>query len=214
MALDPERLMQVRPFLFHLTARENIEGIKSEQKMFPAKALLESAGRQDLIGVHRRAHRTIYVKSRAVKIRDQDKLHAANIEFESGWDLTRFIGHVDSHVFFWPGTPLGPIKNGQEHFGRYAHERPVLIRVGFRALVNANESATLLLCRFNSGAPRTIPPLGRRSPRGSTTYVPAEEFDGTAKDVKEVVFRDNLILPQTETAAADSYEGPWRKLWS
>ena len=41
-------------------------------------------------------------KEGTILIRDQKPLVSGAIEFEEGWDLMRFVGYVNQHVFFWP----------------------------------------------------------------------------------------------------------------
>jgi hypothetical protein len=149
---------------------------------------------------------TIIIDGQPILIRDQDPLHEGAIAFEHRWNLGRFVSHVNSHVFFWPGSAGGPIDYGRNHYQRYAGEQPLLLRVGLYQLMLANSDIEPLFCRFNSGAPRVVG--GRKSPRGSETFQRAEAFDGTPSQVVEVVFRDSLVLP-TSTQVSTSYSGPW-----
>lgn len=143
--------------------------------------------------------------SGTVLIRDQKPLIDGAVEFEEGWDMKRFVQHVNQHVFFWPGTSSGPIEPGMNHFERYRAESPVILRFSTRC----PDFANLKFSRYNSGAPRCSG--GKHSPRGSRTYLPANEFPGTASKVIEVVAAGEYALPiSVETSSSPT--GPWRPL--
>jgi hypothetical protein len=211
MGLDVDRFGAIRPFLFHLTGRENIRRIKVTSVLNSAETLLSQAGRSELLRSRRVGRRYIALDNDSILLHDQDPLHAGAIAFEPGWDLGRFVGHVNRHVFFWPGIGAGPIESGRSHFERYASERPVVLRVGLYQLMVANRESEPLFCRFNSGAPRVVG--GRHSPRGALTYQRAADFIGTPSDVVEVVFEHSVLLPNSTQIGA-SYDGPWHTLAS
>jgi hypothetical protein len=211
MGLEVSEFAKLRPFLFHLTSRENIRRIKGTWALESAERLLALVGRLDWVDARRVGPRRIVIDGEALALRDQDPLHDGAIAFEAGWNLGKFVSHLNRHVFFWPGSASGPINYGRNHFERYAAERPLLLRIGLYQLIVANASAEPLFCRFNSGAPRVVG--GRRSPRGPSTFQRAEIFAGTPSDVVEVVFQDNIILPQS-TQIGESLAGPWQTLSS
>jgi hypothetical protein len=194
-----------------LTGRENIRRIKLTSALDSTERLLKQAGRSELLCSRRVGRRYIALDNVSILLRDQDPLHAGAIAFEPGWDLGRFVGHVNRHVFFWPGAAGGPVEAGRNHFDRYAPERPLLLRVGLYQLMIANRETEPLFCRFNSGAPRVVG--GRRSPRGAMTYQRADDFMGTPSDVVEVEFEHGIVLPNATQIGA-SYDGPWHTLAS
>lgn len=205
MTLDVHRFVQFRPYLYHLTARENLSAIEQLRELRCTNLLLEASGLEHLASTRRREHLQITIMGSAVIIRDQAPLKEGAIEFEDGWSVPRLVKHLNEQVFFWPGTAAGPIGAGANHFDRYSSERPVIIRIGTQAAIRAN----LRYSRFNSGAPRCSG--GKRSPRGSKTYFAAEDFPGTPSDVVEVVVEGSLQLPATAELAEQPY-GPWRRL--
>ena len=176
MGLDIGRFAKLRPFLYHLTSRENVRRIKATLALESTERLLSQAGRSDWLSIRRIGPRSVVVDGEPVRLRNQDPLHEGAIAFETGWDLGRFVGHVNTHVFFWPGTIDGPGDYGRNHFERYALDQPLLLRVGVYQLLVANPQVEPLFCRFNSGGPRVVG--GRKSPRGATTYQRAEHFVG------------------------------------
>ncbi len=207
MNLDLEHFAAVRPCAYHLTARENVARIRRMGLLVPAADLLTSAGRVDMLGSRRSRHLHIIVGEEKVLIRDQDRLHEGNIKFEPGWDLARLCHHLNQHVFFWPGTGVGPVPSGRRHAQRYAHERCMIARVPMLELLAANEGSARF-SRCNSGSPRWT--QGHAAPRGSATFVDGNTFSGAAGDVVEVVFERNVVLPaSTEWASSLAGFSDW-----
>lgn len=193
MPFSIDKFAQLRPYLYHLTSRENFEPILSAGGLYPASKLFGFADAKEQMGMRRGSRRDLQVKEWTVSIRDQAPLHAGNIEFEPGWDLPRFVRHVNDHVFFWPGDKDGPIPAGQRHFERYSGENPLILRIETLSLFDQPKEILPCFCRYNSGAPRIS--NRKKSPRGGSTYLLAERAGFTASEVQEVVFRDRVSLP-------------------
>lgn len=202
MSFDFNRLLKARPYLYHLTAEQNLNSILLHGELRCANSLLHAGRLEHLTSQRRLDHLSVQLPAGPVSIRDQRPLVPGAIAFEDGWSLERFVAHVNEHVFFWPGTSDGPVKAGRNHFERYRDERPVIIRLPTAAL----SLQALLYCRYNSGAPRCSG--GKYSPRGSATYLPAEKFSGGLSEVVEVVALRACVLPPT-AQLAHSLEGPW-----
>jgi hypothetical protein len=205
MAFDHDQFLPIRPYLYHLTAMENLKSIVRTKKLRCANILLEEAGLQHHAALRREAHMSVPTNEGVVLIRDQRPLVNGAIEFEEGWDLASFVKHVNQHVFFWPGTAIGPIGPGLNHFERYRAECPVILRI---ATEDADPNS-LKFSRYNSGAPRCSG--GRYSPRGSRTYLLSNEFLGTASQVVEVVAIREFILP-TNVEMSFDLGGTWNPL--
>jgi hypothetical protein len=201
-----DRFVASAPFLYHLTSGCNLNRIRETRRLESAAMLFAAAGQASLVGQRRRGHHVIPLGGALLQLRDQVPLHEGAIDFETGWDLARFVAHVNEHVFFWPGTESGPVRSGLNHFKRYEAERPRLLRAPLRDLLDKNPGSSPLVCRFNSGAPRVS--RGLRSPRGQNTYADASQFHGTPSDVVEVVFRGAVLLPDSVEGALN-YQGPW-----
>lgn len=207
MPLELQRFAHARPYLYHLTARFNLRSIATSLELRCTNVLLEAAGFPHQRSIKRREHVELTNCGGPILIRDQKPLAEGAIAFEDGWDLARFVEHVNDHVFFWPGQSSGPVKPGLNHFNRYRHESPAILRFRTESVVDS----ALHFSRCNSGAPRCS--AGKHSPRGSATYLPATEFVGTVSDVVEVVALGALALP-AGTEVSDSPEGPWLALRS
>jgi hypothetical protein len=210
MPFEPLAFATLRPYLFHLTARNNVSRIRSVRRLDSMVDLARKAGRLDLLDVRRRDHVRLTVHGEVVHIRDQAPLHERNMLLEDGWTFSRFVRHLNERVFFWPGGVSGPISFGLRHFGRYAQEGPVLIRVPTEKLFAANPKARLLFCRYNSGSPRWS--RGVASPRGPSTFLPAAKAPFSPASVVEVAAVGGVRLP-IETQISSNPAGPWRRLY-
>src|SRR5215469_14330007 len=168
MALDLAKFTRLRPYLYHLTAEENIPYIREQMALKSANTLYAEANEPGRIGVRRVTHQTLKTGCR---VRDQEPLHAGKIRFATGWGLQDLVQYLDDHVFFWPGWEDGLIQYGRNHFQRYAAEEPVILRVQTSELIAANTDAPPFFCKYNSGAPRCS--YGEGSPRGPATFLPA-----------------------------------------
>src|SRR5437868_4740943 len=102
MGIHLERFAELRPFLYHLTARLNLESIRESRRLEPAARILALAGREDLLRTRRRNAEIVYVEGRPVHIRDQAPLHAGHMEMTDGWAHEDFTQHLNARVFFWP----------------------------------------------------------------------------------------------------------------
>ena|SRR5579872_120730 len=118
MAFTLDSFVAVRPYLFHLTAQGNLNRILATHVLEPAATLMKIGGWNAPRVAPRRSHQSVEIDGYVVWVRDQHPLHEKNIGFEDGWNLPRFLAHIDQHVFFWPGKEDGPIKAARNHFER------------------------------------------------------------------------------------------------
>lgn len=172
---------------------------------------MQRSGNAAILRAPRRGSKPIIFKGRTIIICDQDPLHERNVGLSRGYTFADLLRDLNRRVFFWPGTASGPIDSGIRHFGRYADQRPAILRVELESLCTQNHEAIPLFCRYNSGSPRRIPPTGKGSPRGPNTFLPAAEFKGTPSNVVEVTFDVEVDLPST-TEFSYSPRGPWKAL--
>lgn len=209
MAFNHEHFSGARPYLFHLTSRDNLDEIGKSRTLYSAAVIMRDAGDRTFLRRKRRNSVNFQVRRKTVNVRDQQPLHAGNITLEGGWSFEDVIHALNEKVFFWPGTRTGPISHGRRHFERYAHESPVVLRVSTAELYAANPNSEPLFCRYNSGSPRCS--KGRGSPRGPRTFLKASEVDYTACNVVEVTFSVKVSLPDV-MHVCDDISGPWRSI--
>jgi hypothetical protein len=200
---------RIRPFLYHLTARENLDRIKASRRLDSACTLAVAAGEEQKTETRRTETVALRTRSDEVLLRDQAPLHAGSIEFEGGWDLDRLVHELNRRVFFWAGRENCMGKYGKNHFRRYESERPAILRVRFDDLMSSNDGLEPHFCKYNSGAPRCS--NGSKSPRGPRTFLPAGSCSYTSSEVVEVTFVSSVNLPGS-TEISYHPVGPWDHL--
>lgn len=199
-----------RPYLFHLTARENLGFLSNRLKLTPARLLFEEAGLTSRLREKRRHHVEIELEGYSLQIRDQAPLHEGNMKLHGGWKFADFIEHLNGRVFFWPGRKDGlPISYGRRHYERYIGESPVVLRVSTDQMFSSNAGLPPEFCRFNSGSPRWT--YGNASPRGPETFLTCDRADFGISNVVEVTFPGVVTMP-TRVEVGDTPDGPWRLL--
>jgi hypothetical protein len=198
-----------RPWLFHLTSRENLNRIRASRILQSSTRLRSLATNPPPLNGKRKNHLPLDVDGEAIFLRDQAPLHQGNMRLLDGWTFQDVIDDLNNRIFFWPGRATGPISYGIRHFERYEHERPIIIRISSADLFAVNSRRPPEFCRFNSGSPRCSGGVG--SPRGAGTFVTAAVAEFTAGKVVEVTFRREISLPR-QVEIGNFPLGPWRAL--
>jgi hypothetical protein len=210
MSLPLAAYAAARPYIYHLTARENLGYIRATGRLYSTAALLTRAGEDHLAQRRRIEHLYVWVDGHRVMIRDQKPLYEGHISFDADCQLADLVGMLNQRVFFWPCSPNGNLSSyGESHWSRYESESPVLLRISLKALLEVNSTAIIDFCRYNSGAPRTTG--GRKSPRGRETFVPPDSFDGPPSDVVEVTALHAVDLPH-DVLLATALDSSWTNL--
>jgi hypothetical protein len=207
MAFDIKDFVALRPFLYHVTARENAAPLADAPVLQPAETLLRWAGRPELIRERRREDTPVTAGVHRLVLKDQKPLVAGNLQLPDGWEFGDLIAFLNRHVFFWPGTAVGPIRQGRRLHAHYEAESPLVVRMRTSALFDANPEGIPLFAAFNTGAPRRQ--HGQRVARGPDLFVIAADFPRRASEVVEVVFRSQVLLPAD---AEVSTEAGWKRL--
>lgn len=209
MPFDLNAFATSRPYLFHLTSRENLKRIRRTRVLQCSTMLHSLALNPPALTNKRGNHLELKLPGDSVFLRDQSPLHKGNMRLLGSWTFQDVLDNLNGRVFFWPGTSSGVISYGVRHYVRYASERPVLLRMSSSDLFKANSLNAPEFCRYNSGSPRCSGGVG--SPRGPNTFVVASAADFTASKVVEVTFRGEIDLP-SQVWFAGSPTGPWRLL--
>jgi uncharacterized protein DUF7002 len=208
--MNANRYSEIRPHLYHLTDRSNLDLIRATGTLLCAADLMKRAGRSNLLRTRRLNHEPLEISGSRVVLRDQEPLRSGNIELTGGFTFEDFVEELNAKVFFWPGNDDGPIPSGKRHFTCYKSESPVMLRCRFQSLLSANPSTEPLFCPYNSGAPRTV--NGKKSPRGPTTFSKACDFPRRRSEVVEVTFVRKVVLPP-DAELRYSPAGPWQSLF-
>jgi hypothetical protein len=218
MPFDENHYANLRPFLYHLTARANLASIREDRRLRSAATLLSAANLHSQIRVRREGLNTIDIGGREVVLRDQIPLRAGAIAFTGKYGFADFVELLNGRVFFWAGDEQGPAGRakgyGRRHFETYKDERPAILRIGYKSLLEVNPGQTPLLCEFNSGATRcssAYKTSGCKVPRGPDTFRSRTQFPRGAADVAEVTFMDHVVLP-ADVKLASQFDGTWRSL--
>jgi hypothetical protein len=209
MAIDLQRFIELRPYLYHVTARENRSLLAREMILEPAAELMRRAGRPDLFRWRRPDPVILRIDGDQVILKDQRPLIEANLSLDGSWALEDFVEYLNQHVFFWPGRSDGPILHGVRLLARYDASAPLVLRVSTRDVIDANSGCEPLFCPYNSGAPRQQG--GRRARRGPHLFASAERFQRRESEVVELAYRSRVALP--DSAEEQSGTG-WRQLRS
>jgi len=170
---------------------------------------MERSRRNDLLRTRRSEPVPVSIGKRVVWLRDQGPLYEGNAKLPKGYTFEDLIESLNRRIFFWPGTAAGPISYGIRHFERYENEKPVILRLHFDTLLQANPAAMPRYCRYNSGSPRCS--NGEKSPRGPDTFMLAADFSETPSKVVEVTFDTEMRLP-VNTELGEQPRGPWKRL--
>lgn len=213
MAFSQESFIRVRPFLYHTTSGNNLDGIRRERRLRSAGSLLDGAGENASSQERRREAKYLELLEGAVWLQTQNPLHRGNIAFEDDYTYESFLELLNSKVFFWPGrNEHGPIDYGIRHKqGNSWPCQPTMLRVPTAALISPQTPGLAQFCPYNSGSPRCSG--GKKSPRGLRTFLPAQKFERNAGDVVEVVFDHTVDLPDS-TVFRDEAHSTWVPLFA
>lgn len=206
-------LMELSPFLYHVTYESSLSRIRKLRSLESAAALMKAGGQSSWLRKRRDSMLRVMVNEDPIVLTDQIPINEKNIAFQSGWTLPDLIEAINQRVFFWRGDAEGLLRSNQGHFGKYedAGHRLVFLRLGFQETTRLNSERGPELCKHNSGAARQHD--GNLIPRGPETFVRPEKADFKKGKVQEVVFREFVILPDTTEICSGSWKGPWRALF-
>jgi hypothetical protein len=207
--IDPNELCEKRPFLYHLTNRENVHSIVTDRVICSASTLLQSAEDQAALRYLREkrpSHIAIRVRGQHVHIRDQrpisEKLLANCLL--GGLLPGDYYELLNDRVFFWP-----TLQRLRRHYERYQAEGPTILRFRTRELLDLNQ---VELSRLNSGATRANSYLGGVAPsRGRETFQSPIDYGNGIASIAEVTVENRCALPQSFEGGR-SPDGPWTQI--
>jgi hypothetical protein len=142
VAFSIPQYAELRPTLWHLTHRENLDLIRKSRVLMPADRLTAVP----LAGIRRNRQ----IKSGAPVLRDQRPLYENCVELQNGFSFADLLKELNRRVFFWSGWPDRPIRPGRHAINRYSAS-DVIIRCPFLQI--AKDHVPYFSC-CSSGATR------------------------------------------------------------
>ena len=207
--MDVQKFSRLRPFLYHLTDRKNLNNIIETKKLFSTKKIVENSNisnKREFLRTKRKGHRAVCSNGINYNIRDQQPISMIALPkcLSDGWNPGDFIEHLNKRVYFW--CTLERLKR---HFNRYLDEKPVILKFLTSEIIELNKD-NVEYCRINSGATRANSYLGGIAPmRGAKTFLKGDLYPLTPGSVVEVTVCFECILP--ENYYLTEYPGgPWK----
>lgn len=203
--MDLNKFIEQRPFLYHLTSKDNAPNILKQRKLFSANQLITASEVDEIQKVKREKrseHFSVIVNGTEILLRDQRPISEKALSkcLTGNWGIGDFLYHLNDRVFMWPTE-----ERLFRHFNRYAHEVPIIFRFSTQEIFEVNPHAKF--CRLNSGATRANSHLGGKAPeRGLGTFLSATEFNLPVRSVAEVTFEDYCILPKNISYSYNPHE--------
>ena len=198
-----------RPFLYHLTAFNNLGNILKNKALFSTANIVNMSkmvGGRLFLRTRRTKHEIIDVNGTSFHIRDQAPISLLALsKCLDKMDCGGYIEFLNERVFWWPTA-----ERLQRHFKRYEDENPLIIKCSASELFKLNSNP--LFSRLNSGATRANSHLGGVPPlRGRETFLSSEEYCRGVATVAEVTFLDKCYLPSL-IYIGHSPHGEWQEI--
>jgi len=192
--MEIDYFISKRPFLYHLTNKNNVDNIIDGRILLSANTLIDSAKLKDkesLKITKRNDHLKVTINSVEYSIRDQKPITKALDKCLINCTRTQFIKYLNNHVFFWP--TLNRLKR---HFQTYRNEEVKVLKVVTSELFELNKH--ILVSRINSGSTRCIASYGGIPvPRGLDTFVNLSDFNKPITKIAEVTIKNKCNLPKS-----------------
>jgi hypothetical protein len=196
--MELKQFIKIRPHIYHLTDKRNLDSILSTGKLLSTKRLVAAAdlkSKKEFLTTRRKDHEVITAGGVQYYIRDQRPLSLKILDgcLDKGVSKEDFISYLNSKVFMW-----GKMAGLESHYARYIaqDENPIILRFNTEEVFSLNKEPKFT--RLNSGAPRSSSYLGGKgSPRGLSTFESAIDYSSSAGTINEVVFDEQCVLPET-----------------
>jgi hypothetical protein len=208
--MDLQSFVQKRPYLYHLTFRENLPHILQGKTIYSTNELLllsKVANPENISRVKRNGHTALMVDGQNRLIRDQKPISEKALAkcLTGGWSCADYYEFLNERVFTWP-----TLERLERHYGTYKEEKPVIVRLCTAVIIERNPHVKF--CRLNSGATRANSYLGGIPPfRGADTFQCADDYDFPVGSVAEVTF-EKLCRLDGEIFITDSPNGNYERV--
>lgn len=204
-----ESLCTVWPHSYHVTAKANLASIRESRVLWPARTLLERANRSRFVRQRRTQDLILQVEMLQVLIRNQISLEPSLLDLGPTCTLEEYVACLNSYVFFWPGTTLGPISDGLRMFERTNGTPAVIIRVPTASLIGTNGASPKYVTTCNTG--KTWTERGMRVRRDPQVFQCLNAFSGQPASIREICFKGEIRFPD-DAELGTGPAGPWTKL--
>ena len=210
MPVTPAAFVNSRCYAYHVCGEVNFEAIRSSRTLRSARIILDGTAHDSLLLGKRNQTQNVIINGSTIQIRDHKPLIFANIELDQSCSMSEFIQELNSRVFLWAGTEIGPCKSGRNHIQKYQAEGNVFIlRAPTRNLIELNDIDSLEITFCNSGSARRN--NGQRAKRGRSTFMRLDQATRQPGEIVEITFLNSARLPR-ETEYSRELNGPWLPL--
>jgi hypothetical protein len=195
---------------YHVTAVVNLESLRLSATLLPAATLFQLSDRRDLLNCRRTRDVGLRLQDQEVLVRNQIPLDPDSIDLDLTETLGGYVAFLNAHVFFWPGTALGPTQDGMRMFRRTSGLNSAMIRVASRSLLEANDGARVRLSTCNTGASWIVNEV--KSQRGPSVFQLVERFAEPPSKIEEISFLGSVHLPK-DSEYCTSFDLLWQSLF-
>jgi hypothetical protein len=205
--MNLEQVFNTWTHSYHVTSVANFAPLRHSRVLWPTRTLLERAKRHYFLRRRRTRDVLIRIDGHQVLIRNQIPLDPRSLDLGPTGTLKEYVACLNSYVYFWPGTALGPNKDGVRMFERTNGTHSIIIRVLTRSLVDTNRASPLFLATCNTGVAWTK--QGIKSQRGPEVFKAVDVFLEQPTRIHEICFESNVRLPDC-TEYGVTLTGPWQ----
>jgi hypothetical protein len=205
-SMNLEELFIIWTHSYHVTAAANLVSIRQSRVLWPTHTLLKRAKRHYFLRRRRSRDILLRIEGQQILIRNQAPLDPGSLDLGATGTLEKYVAWLNSYVYFWPGTALGPREDGMRMFERTTGTRSIVIRVPTRSLIAANRASPACVATCNTGVAWTE--QGIRSRRGPEVFQPIAKFSEQPASIHEICFGGDVRLPESAEYGTNP-TGPW-----
>lgn len=201
------QLFNVWTHSYHVTSDANLVSIRQSRVLWPTQTLLKRAKHPYFLRRRRTRDVLLQIEGQQVLIRNQVPLDPNSLYLRATVTLAEYVACLNSFVYFWPGTTLGPREDGVRMFERTNGTVSIVIRVPTRSLIDTNRDSPTYVATCNTGVAWID--QGPRSQRGPEVFQTVGSFSEPPASIHEICFGGEVRLP-TDAEYGENPEGPWR----
>lgn len=205
--MNLEQISAIWTHSYHVTSVANLVPIRQSRTLLPTQTLLDRAKRHYFLRRRRTRDVLIRVDGHQILIRNQIPLDPKSLDLGATGTLKDYVACLNSYVYFWPGTALGPNEDGVRMFERTNGKHSIMIRVLTRSLIDRNRASPMFVATCNTGVAWTV--QGIKSRRGPEVFKAIDVFLEQPTSIHEICFGGNVRLPDGAEYGITP-TGPWQ----